>query len=513
MSDIKQVKLVKEQKGVSDQKDKLKKLERDAALVKCLPHLFGKKLYQFQRDVLDSKNRVTLLCSANQIGKSSIGIIRCIKWATTPSMWPSLWRSTPNVFWYMYPDYDTVTAEFEEKWVKEFLPSGEMKDHKIYGWKEIRDGKKIKGIRFNSGITVYFKTYGKDVMTLQSATVHAIFCDEELPVHLYPEVMARLSGVRIDGYFTMVFTATIGQDFWRRAIEPKEGEDVSLPDAKTVQVSLFDAMYYEDGTKSDWTEERIERIKRNCLTWNEVLKRVYGKFVKDTGLKYPTFERVRHLRNPWQIPANWLRVGVVDCGSGGPNNHPAAISFFAVSPDYKRAIAYRCWRGDKIVTTAGDILEKFRELSYGEKIDIKVYDWGAVDFGILAINDGFIKAEKSHERGEAMLNTLFKRDMLVIGMYDDSEYEKAAIEFETLFKDVDKRKCKDDLVDTFRYFVTAIPFDISGDSPTPAPKRIETYEEMVDRQRSGKLTQDETDSLLLNEDPDFDDYNNLMEDE
>ena len=31
--------------------------------------------------------------------------------------------------------------------------------------------------------SLFFKSYGKDVMNLQSATVHAIFCDEELEIY------------------------------------------------------------------------------------------------------------------------------------------------------------------------------------------------------------------------------------------------------------------------------------------------------------------------------------------
>jgi phage terminase large subunit-like protein len=97
--------------------------------------------------------------------------------------------------------------------VELFLPRGKFKDDPVYGWKEEKKQGDIVAIHFNSGVHIFFKTYSQNAEDLQSGTCDAIFCDEELPEELY-ELIARLNAT--DGYIHMVFTATLGQDFWRR---------------------------------------------------------------------------------------------------------------------------------------------------------------------------------------------------------------------------------------------------------------------------------------------------------
>jgi len=120
------------------------------------------------------------------------------------------------LFWYFYPSAEVATIEFQKKWLPEFMPKGAKKGCFKYGWREEYDKKFIKAIHFNSGVSMYFKFYSQNVMNLQSGSVHAIFTDEELPVDYYSELKARLFGTR--GYFHMVFTATLNQEFWWRAI-------------------------------------------------------------------------------------------------------------------------------------------------------------------------------------------------------------------------------------------------------------------------------------------------------
>ena len=49
-------------------KSRIKKLKED------LPHLYGWGWYPWAKKIFDSKNKITLLCAANQIGKSSAAI-------------------------------------------------------------------------------------------------------------------------------------------------------------------------------------------------------------------------------------------------------------------------------------------------------------------------------------------------------------------------------------------------------------------------------------------------------
>ena len=78
-------------------KARIKELRED------LPHLYGWKFYPWSREFFESRNKMNLLCAANQIGKSSIAIRKNIEWACNKKLWPELWDTEPKQFWYFYP--------------------------------------------------------------------------------------------------------------------------------------------------------------------------------------------------------------------------------------------------------------------------------------------------------------------------------------------------------------------------------------------------------------------------
>lgn len=467
------LKQIVERTDLTDQeKLKIVRGEKQNLMLKVdLPHLYGYKWYPWAAKFRDSTNQVNLLCAANQISKSSTAIRKCILWATDQKLWPSLWRANPVQFWYLYPTQKQVNAEFETKW-KQFLPKGEMKDDPYYGWSAETKKGDVVAIHFNSGVHVYFKTYAQNVTALQTGTCDAIFCDEELPIDLFDELMLRISAS--DGYFHMVFTATLGQEEWRLAMDPTDDEIAEgkefLPQANKQTVSLYDAMLYEDGTESHWTLEKIKKVEARCSTHQEVLKRVYGKFIVLEGRKYPTFDFKRHMKPKHEIPQNWLVYCGVDVGAGNDaaeasnkKAHKSAIVFIAVRPDYRAGRVFLGWRGDQERTTAGDVFSKYLLMKKDVRQPIvgRRYDWGSADFGTIAQRnqEPFEKADKSHEKGEEVLNTLFKNDMLFI--YEDPELQKLAGELGSVKKDGLKKNKKDDFSDALRYAASTIPWDWS----------------------------------------------------
>jgi len=68
-------------------------------------------------------------------------------------------------------------------------------------------------------------------------------------------------------------------------------------------------------------------------------------------------------------------------------------------------------------------------------------------------------AEKSHEIGENLLNTLFKNQMLEL--FDLPNIFKLVTEFTSLKSETPKNKAKDDGIDSLRYAISKIPFDFS----------------------------------------------------
>lgn len=431
-------------------------------LAEELPHLYGWPWYTWAREFFESDAKMNFLCAANQISKSSTQIRKCIHWATDKKLWKRLWSDEPDQFWYLYPTSDVATVEFHTKW-KLFLPRGLMKEDPEYGWDSEFDKGKVKAIHFKSGVHVYFKTYSQDTSHLQTGTVYSIFCDEELPEEHYGELIFRISSS--DGYFHMVFTATLGQEFWRLVMEPGEGEEAKLLEARKWNVSLYDSQFYEDGSASKWTDERIQTVKNRCQSANDILKRVYGRFVLEReGLKYPQFDVKRHMKKAHPLPKDWLVWSAVDPGTGG-TGHPAGILFMAVSPDYRKGRIFLGWRGENIGdTTAEDVFNKHQEMKNSNRITTveQIYDPGCKDFITIAERKGvsFSKANKDHSVGEEIVNVLFKNDM--ISIYETSELQKLAAELCGLRKATLKRNAKDNLADPLRYLCVAVPWDWSA---------------------------------------------------
>lgn len=486
--------------------------EKQLKLREGLPFLHGWKWYGWAREFYESSHKLNFLCAANQISKSSTQIRKCINWATDQELWPRLWNRRPVQFWYLYPTNKQCAIEFETKW-KQFLPRGEYKNDPVYGWKEEWKNKELFAIHFNSGVHVYFKTYAQDVQSLQTGTCDAIFCDEELPVELYDELIFRISAS--DGYFHMVFTATLGQDFWREVIEEK-GDKEKLPEAAKWQVSMYDCKLYEDGTPSHWSDEKIQIVKNRCKTHNEVLRRVYGKFVVDEGRKYEQFDMKRHVIPPIPVPEDWFIYAGVDTGSGGDDNHPAAICFVAVRPDFRRAFVFAGWRGDHQATTAGDVVLKYREMKGEKVLHGAYYDYADRDFFEIAtrMSEPFQAADKSHEKGEEVLNVLFKNNLLHV--FSSPELDKLAWELANLRIDTPKRKAKDDFADALRYAVTRVPWDwsvITGaktdwEPKKPEPKLTEEEKRRLERRNLGKSEHDHESERIEAE---FNEWNSLYD--
>jgi hypothetical protein len=498
----------------SDDRKKIEEinlLEQKVELMDGLPHLYGWKFYPWAREFFESRNKMNFLCAANQISKSSTQIRKAIHWATDKSLWEELWSRTPSQFWYLYPSQEVVNIEFELKWVREFLPRGKYKDDPVYGWTVIKERKDIRGIKFNSGVHLYFKTYTKDVQHLQTGTCYAIFADEELPENLYSELQARLTAS--NGYFHMVFTATIGQNLWRLTMEPRAREEEKFPQAAKWTVSLYEAKYYEDGTPSFWNDERISQIRASCKSHSEVLKRVYGRFIMLEGRRYPTFDSTRHMVPITPIPDNWYVYSGVDIGSGGETGHPSAITFIAVRPDFRAGKIFMGWRGDKQQTTDSDVVLKYIEMKKesGKRITSQYYDFASKDFFTIAarMGESFLKADKSHETGDGVINTLFKNDMLEV--FETEELGKLAAELSTLKEDENPRRSRNDFSDSFRYAVSSINWDFSGLTGVPSdwgkPK-----EELTSRQRElqeRRKAFDEKSEDELNIESEFEEWNNF----
>lgn len=441
--------------------EKLRKLREKEELIDKLPHQHGFKKYKWQREFFECERPEAFLTAANQIGKSTINIATAIEWATNKALWPKLFkRRKPRQFWYLYPSLDFATTEFEEKWKPDLMPRY-PEDHPVYGWKVSYIGNFIHSIRFNTGVTIYFKAYTQKVSNLQGSTIDAVFCDEELPEEFWDEINWRRMAV--GGYFRMVFTATLGQEIWYDTME-RQGQTLEkFPGAKKWQISLYDCMNFEDGTPSHIDEEYINRAISLCKTETEVKKRVMGRFAQDSGLIYPMFSQLENVMPHRPIPRSWPVYIGVDIGGGG-DGHPSAIVLTAVSPDYTEAEIFDGWMGDDELTTQQDVLDKVGEICDTIRLDPDriagiFYDYAAKDFGTLATQQGIAveKADKSHATGEAVMGVLFKLRRLKV--HNVPQLAQLIVQLCNLKRETPKKHAKDDFVDGGRYSVSRVPFD------------------------------------------------------
>lgn len=501
----------------------LEQLEKEVKLKEMkaeLPHLYLHKFYPWQEEYFKETNRQCWLTCANQIGKSSAQIIKAIRLATEPELWDQFFPvRKPSTFWYFYPKKSTSTTEFHEKWKKIYLPKGSMKNHPIYGWKEDIRQKDIHSIAFNTGVTIYFMSY--EMKDIQSVTVDAMFCDEEIPKELYSEINARLFAT--NGPFSCVFTATLGQDWTKKIIEGR-GEERVFPDSWRKQVSMYDCQYYTDGTPTKFTDDYIDRIKKSLPNETEIQRRVFGKFVIIGGLVFTEYKPSIHFLKSHPLPANWLIYAGIDMGSGGEDNHPAAIVFVAVNPERTKIRIFKTWRGDYIQTTATDILDKYLEMSKGLNVVRAVYDYAGQgqDFKAVADSRGIpvVPADKRHrDEGIDIMNVLFKNHMAAI--YDIYDGHKLSEELTTLKHETPKTKAKDDLIDAAKYIIREIPLDYSILN-LPEPKRVPEHKDLDERQKARLRSQgieiddgfDEHDpeDVLLSEIEEWNTYHDIDDD-
>jgi hypothetical protein len=254
---------------------------------------------------------------------------------------------------------------------------------------------------------------------------------------------------------------------------------------------------YEDGSNSHWTVERIQRIEAKCPTWTDVQIRVYGKFAKAGGRKYEAYDEQKNRSENHPLPKDWHVYAGVDIGSGGENGHPAAIVFVAVDPHFRRGRVFRAWRGDGISTTSGDVYVKYVDLRGELKPALQLYDYASAEFKNYAeaAGDNFEPAEKKHDIGERVLNTLFKHNMLSL-QFNDPEIDKLSTELSTILKTTAKNEAVDDLADALRYAVTKIPWDFSFLDGLPVAK-LPVSREYTEEDRRRGLIPDENAEMAL----------------
>ena len=243
---------------------------------------------------------------------------------------------------------------------------------------------------------------------------------------------------------------------------------------------MYECTTYEDGSPSIWTPERIAEAEGQCTSKKEVLKRIHGRFVKDEGLRYDSFDTDRNIQEAVKIPHEWKYYSAVDIGSGGKGRSAGAIVFLAINPQNTRGRVVRTWRGDHEETTASDILTKYRLIRGEIPVTQAGYDYASREFGLIAARSGeaFVRADKTKNSGEATLNTLFKSGALTIdaGVYHN---QRLITELMSVPSGAKNRNYQDDLTDALRYAAALVPWDFASITPGESPTDVEEVRDEI----------------------------------
>jgi phage terminase large subunit-like protein len=442
-------------------------LQRKLAYMKKYPWILNKdftacnqhKLYPWQQEFLKTRERLAFVTAANQIGKSSAQILKVLNLSWRPELWPIYFgKKTPRLFIYLYPDKDTATDEFLTKW-KPYMTTDP--DDPQYGYKAEFDQKKIKRIVFTTGVTLTFKFYSQSASNLQANTADLVAMDEECPQAIWDELMVRTQSTRMagSGLVSMVFTATLGQAYLFDTMERRGTPQEKFKNAFKNQISLYDCLTFADGSPNpNLTVKKIEEeIIPTYSSQNEIDKRVFGRFVKDSGLLFYFNEDLNTEPYDWEMVKDWMFFTGVDFGSGGQWGHSSAISLVAIDPSWSQVRLVKSYHSQKLRMTQGDLLETFKK-RFRKYNATNYFDGAAVDFGQLADREAvpFLPAEKSHEIGVGLLNSLFKTGQLKIFTgHEAGDNQIIVQELMQVDSDTPKKNRVDDGADSLRYAIAA----------------------------------------------------------
>jgi phage terminase large subunit-like protein len=489
------------------------------------PHLYV-DLYDWQDEFINCTHHRQYLTCANQVGKTFSLMLKGHKWCTDKEFRIRQWgNNQPRVFWYVLPTQEHINDFFNDKWEPEILSRGDAKKKGPYSWKVIKKGMDVKGIKFlDTMCTLNFITLAAKSSSHQGRSVGGILFDEEPPVDKLAELETRTASFNdpetglSTAILAFAFTPTSAQDYFKqifsfqdekflkhiprdlkdkyfldketdsyRTCSIREQENELFKSSDTVwkrRVSMFEACTFKSGKPGRYTKGRIREFINGQPTKRDVLVRAFAQFEKedDGGLIYKYFNRDVHLKKvPRHIIKTYAGRGLITAGLdyGSGSNHPGGVVLTWISDDRKKVRILKMWRGEKgKVTTAGDIVDKYIEMSRGFDVDFPFYDHSAPDLNTIynrMTGKELYKADKNVVKGVGLIDTLFKNNLLQIYYHDDEPYgDWVAQEYENLSNNVKKHGRLDELTDCIKYSLSGIAhmFQLEGLMPVDASELL-----------------------------------------
>lgn len=180
----------------------------------------------------------------------------------------------------------------------------------------------------------------------------------------YNEIIARMRGSGVDWRQIILTTNPDAPMHWiyRRLIVQKEAK-----------------VYYSKAADNTFNpNEYVGNLQK--LTGVTKARLAEGRWVQAEGAVYPDFDPLRHIIDPFDIPADWRKIRVVDFGL----TNPFVCLWLAIDPD-GRIYVYR-----EIYMTQRTVKAHSKDINThtgDEEIEITICDWDAEDRLTLEEND------------------------------------------------------------------------------------------------------------------------------
>ena len=221
-------------------------------------------------------------------------------------------------------------------------------------------------IFFANGSVITGKSADSGREKFQGASVDLIWIDEEPEADIYDECYQRT----VDCRGKILLTLTPLSDINSGVRTPwvfdlfEDWKAGSAKDVKFVQLSVLDNPYVPD--------EEKDKLKIKWAGHFEEKARLYGEFVRRSGLVYNLWDPAKHMIAPQPLPRDWQRVVSIDPANTGTT----AVVWAAVDPNGNLYIYREYYAANKtVVDHVKDILIK----NAGDLIDIWLIDpkWGS----------------------------------------------------------------------------------------------------------------------------------------
>lgn len=217
-------------------------------------------------------------------------------------------------------------------------------------------------LTLNNGSTVEFMSFDQDVQKFVGTSRHFVWFDEEPPLNIFNECLARL--IDTDGMWWLTLTPL--QDFsWTADTLYDPAKEGLLPDVELWEVNTKDNVHIDD--------EAAERLL-SFVDPEEREARLTGSGTANSSLIYPDFSRYVvdsiYGTEAWEnVRDNWTHFTMLDHGY----RNPTAILFGAVDKEGRILIYDEIYVSENLVKQNAELYNrKVKEL--GITVDYMVGD-------------------------------------------------------------------------------------------------------------------------------------------